>query len=157
MRKAMDYVIKRWDSDADGILSGLQPNTLDCAMSGNSPWLGSLYLSALEASEKIAQLQHDQVLAERYRAIRVSGAQKQNDRLWNGQYYIQIPEANLPGFNTITGCSIDQVLGEWWANQLGFEGHYPADRVRSSLNSTASIQFQVVIFMGIESRSRESL
>ncbi|MDP2338136.1 MAG: GH116 family glycosyl hydrolase [Bacteroidota bacterium] len=148
MRKAMDYIVRRWDSDEDGVMSGLQWDTLDSAMSGNSPWLGSLYLSALEASEKIAQLQHDQALAERYKAIRVSGAQKQNERLWNGQYYIQIPEANLPAFNSITGCNIDQVLGEWWGNQLGFESHYPADRIRSSMNSLLRYNFRCN-FVGI--------
>jgi uncharacterized protein (DUF608 family) len=154
VRKAMDHVIVRWDTDEDGVLSGMQWNTLDSPMSGNSPWLGSLYLSALEASEKMALLQHDPKQAERYKAIRISGAQKQNDRLWNGEYYIQIPEANLPAQNTITGCNIDQVIGEWWANKLGFEGHYPADRVRSSLNSLLRYNFRCN-FVGIEQKPRK--
>ncbi len=152
--KAMDCVITRWDLDEDGVLSGMQWNTLDSPMSGNSPWLGSLYLSALEASEKMSLLQHDQARAARYKGIRISGAQKQNDRLWNGQYYIQIPEANLPAQNTVTGCNIDQVLGEWWANQLGLDGHYPVDRVRSSLNSLLRYNFKCN-FVGVEQKPRK--
>lgn len=154
VRKTMEYVIKRWDSDEDGVLSGLQHNTLDTEMSGNSPWLGSLYLSALEASEKMSELQHDQALCQHYRAIRVSGAQKQNDRLWNGQFYIQIPDANLPSHNIITGCSIDQVLGEWWANQLGLEGHYPVERIHSAMNSLLRYNFRCN-FVGVEQKPRK--
>lgn len=152
--KTMDYVIRRWDSDADGVLSGRQHNTLDTELTGCSSWLGSVYLSALAASEIIAELENEPGLAKKYRDIRISGSQKQNDRLWNGEYYIQIPESHIKGHNYITGSSIDQVLGEWWAEMLGIDGHYPPQRVRSALNALLRYNFRDS-FVGVEQKPRK--
>ena len=55
----MDFVIARWDSDEDGLLSGSQHNTLDGELSGSTSWMGTLYLSALAACEKMAALEDD--------------------------------------------------------------------------------------------------
>lgn len=154
VKRAMDFVIQRWDADADGMLSGRQHNTLDTELTGCSSWLGSLYLSALSASEKIAELENEPGLAQKYRDIRISGSQKQNDRLWNGEYYIQIPQSNLKGHNYITGCSIDQVLGQWWAKQVGLVGHYPQERVRSALNALLRYNFRCS-FVGIVQKPRK--
>jgi non-lysosomal glucosylceramidase len=57
IRKAIEYVISTWDSDEDGVLTGQQHNTLDAELSGSTSWLGTLYLAALSASEKMALLQ----------------------------------------------------------------------------------------------------
>jgi uncharacterized protein (DUF608 family) len=152
--KTMDYIIQRWDADEDGVLSGKQHNTLDTELTGCSSWLGSLYLSALEACEKIAELENEPSLAKKYRDIRISGSKKQNDRLWNGEYYIQIPQSNLKGHNYITGCSIDQVLGEWWAEMVGFDGHYPKERVRSALRALLKYNFRCN-FVGVPQKPRK--
>ena len=154
LQKLMHYIIQRWDADGDGMLSGSQHNTLDTEVTGTASWLGSVYLSALGAAEKMALLQEDPGLAKRYRAIRLSGAELQNARLWNGQYYIQIPEAFPKGHNYITGCSIDQVLGEWWAGQLGLDGHYPEDRIRSALRSLLKYNFRCD-FHGVKQAPRK--
>jgi hypothetical protein len=45
------------------------------------------------------------------------------ERLWNGEYYIQ--EVDLEKYaeqNWATGCHSDQLLGQWWAHNLGL-GH----------------------------------
>lgn len=154
IEKLMAYIIKRWDTDGDGMLSGSQHNTLDTEVTGTASWLGSVYLSALGAAEKMAVLQDDQSLTKHYRDIRLSGAVLQNARLWNGQYYIQIPEAFPKGHNYITGCSIDQVLGEWWAKQLGLDGHYPEDRVRSAMSSLLKYNFRCD-FHGVKQAPRK--
>ena len=152
--KTMDFVIKRWDEDEDGVLAGSQHNTLDTELTGSSSWLGSLYLSALSASEKISELENKPELAKKYQDIRISGSKKQNDTLWNGEYYIQIPQSNIKGHNYITGCSIDQVLGEWWAKMVGLDGHYPKERVRSALNSLLRYNFRES-FVGVEQKPRK--
>jgi uncharacterized protein (DUF608 family) len=154
VKGAMNFIIQRWDADGDGMLSGLQHNTLDTEVSGCSSWLGSLYLSALSASQKMAELENDSDMAKKYRDISISGAKNQNDRLWNGEYYIQIPEANLAGHNYITGCSIDQVLGQWWAVQLGLTGHYPRERVQSALNALLRYNFRCN-FAGVAQKPRK--
>ncbi len=153
VRKATEYVIATWDKDQDGVLSGPQHNTLDAEAGGSTSWLGTLYLSALAASEKMARLQGDGDDAERFRRIRNSGARQQNETLWNGEYYIQIPGPQ-PYRDYDNGCHIDQVLGEWWANQVQLDTHYPVERVRSALRSLLKYNFRTN-FRGIPQTPRK--
>lgn len=134
IRSAMDYVIKRWDPDRDGLLAGPQWNTLDGELGGNSSWLGSLYLAALAAAEKMALIAGDASSAEKYLAIRKLGSTKQDKLLFNGRYYIQVPDAT-PHEDYGEGCAIDQVLGQWWANQLDLGWVYPPEHVKTALQS----------------------
>jgi hypothetical protein len=137
----MEHTIQQWDDDEDGVLAGAQHNTLDANLGGSTSWLGTLYLAALEAAERMAKLQNDTIMALRYKRIRDSGAKKQNETLWNGEYYIQIPDTK-PYRDYNNGCHIDQVLGEWWANQLGMEPHYPQKRVRQAMRSLLKYNFR---------------
>jgi uncharacterized protein (DUF608 family) len=141
VRKAMEYAIHRWDSDEDGVLAGPQWNTLDGALGGDTSWIGTLYLAALAACAKMAVLQGEPAAAERYGRIRESGAAKQNAALWNGEYYIQVRDPQ-PEQDYGTGCEIDQLLGEWWAHQLGLDAAYPVDRVRQALASLIRYNFR---------------
>ncbi len=141
IRKAMDYTIATWDKDEDGVLAGPQWNTLDGALGGSSSWLGSLYLAALGAAEKMALLENDRQAAERYAAIRRLGAEKQDRTLFNGEYYIQIPDPE-PREDYGTGCAIDQVLGQWWAHQLDLGWLYPPEHVRSALGAVFKYNFR---------------
>jgi non-lysosomal glucosylceramidase len=143
IKKAMDYTIVTWDKDEDGDLfgSGPKPNTLDSNLGGSSAWLGSLYLAALAATEKMALLQNEPEAAKRYRCIRESGSQKQDETLWNGEYYVQIP-GRTPQRDYQTGCVIDQLVGQWWANQLDLGWFYPPDRVQSAMRSVFKYNFK---------------
>jgi non-lysosomal glucosylceramidase len=141
IREAMEYLITTWDSDEDGVLTGQQHNTLDAELSGSTSWLGTLYLAALSASEKMALLQGHADLADRYRKIRSMGAKRQDSALFNGEYYIQIPE-EMKGEDYLTGCHIDQLLGQWWAHQLGLGWLYPAGHVRTTLLSLMKYNFR---------------
>ncbi len=141
IRRAMDYAIKTWDADEDGVLAGSQHNTLDCNIGGSSSWLGSMYLAALEAAAKMAELQSDAAAAERFRRIAASGKPRQNDTLFNGEYYIQLPGPEpLQDYNN--GCHIDQVLGQWWAGQMDLGWIYPQDRVQSGLRALLKYNFR---------------
>jgi uncharacterized protein (DUF608 family) len=141
VRKAMDFAIHQWDADEDGVLSGPQHNTLDADASGSTSWLGSMYLAALSAAEKMAALEADANAIARYARIRQSGMKKQNETLWNGEYYIQIPDPK-PLRDYGNGCHIDQVLGQWWAHQLDLGWVYPPDRVRTALGSLIRHNFR---------------
>ncbi|GAB6184857.1 GH116 family glycosyl-hydrolase [Thermopirellula anaerolimosa] len=133
IRSAMEYLIHRWDSDENGVPSGPQWNTLDGELGGSSSWLGSLYLAALRAAEEMARRVGDGDSVERYRRIFRVGAAEQDRTLFNGHYYIQIPEAT-PYQDYGDACGIDQVLGQWWAWQLDLGAVYPEDHVRSALS-----------------------
>ena len=141
IQKAMQHVITRWDPDEDGVLGGIQHNTLDCDLGGSSSWLGTLYLAALRASARMAKLVGYDSAAERYRRIADSGCTKQDETLFNDEYYIQIPEPT-PQRDYNNGCHIDQVLGQWWAHQLDLGWLYTPDRVRSALRALLKHNFQ---------------
>ena len=153
IKRAMDFVIATWDKDEDGVLAGAQWNTLDGALAGSSSWLGTLYLAALAAAEKMALLEDEPETAQRYARIRASGSQKQDETLFNGEYYIQIPEAQ-PHEDYGNGCHIDQVLGQWWAHQLDLGWLYPPERVRTALGSLLKYNFQGD-FQGIRQAPRK--
>ena len=140
-KRAMDFIIATWDADEDGVMDGRQWNTLDCAIDGSSSWLGSLYLAALGAAEKMAALQGEEAPAVRYRAIRASGMTKQDETLFNGQYYFQLPgKTRMRDY--LAGCHIDQVLGQWWAHQLDLGWLYPREHVRTALQSLVTYNFR---------------
>ncbi|MCR4413092.1 MAG: GH116 family glycosyl-hydrolase, partial [Thermoguttaceae bacterium] len=141
IRRAMDYTIATWDKDGDGVLAGPQWNTLDGALGGSTSWLGTLYLAALAAAEKMALLENDPDTAKRYAAIRRSGATKQDETLFNGEYYIQIPDPE-PREDYVTGCAIDQLLGQWWAHQLDLGWLYPPEHARTALGSLFKYNFR---------------
>jgi len=141
VKKAMDFIIATWDADEDGVMDGRQWNTLDCAIDGSSSWLGSLYLAALGAAERMARLQGEEALAVRYGAIRASGMRRQDETLFNGEYYVQLPgKTRIRDY--LTGCHIDQVLGQWWAHQLDLGWLYPRGHVRTALESLVRYNFR---------------
>ncbi len=140
VKKAMDYIVARWDKDRDGMLAGPQWNTLDGYLGGRSSWLESLYLAALAAAERMALLEGDRASARAYRAIRTKGSAGVDRELFNGEYYFQVPGPRLYE-DYGDGCHIDQVLGQWWARQLDLGWILPPDHVRSALSALFKYNF----------------
>jgi uncharacterized protein (DUF608 family) len=140
VKKAMEFTISQWDADENGALSGVQHNTLDINVSGSTSWLGTMYVAALRASAAMAQLEGDAEAQARFSRVADAGAKLQNETLYNGSYYIQIQDA-APQHDYANGCSIDQVLGQWWANQLDLGWIYPVDRVQSAMRALIQYNF----------------
>ncbi|HUW61891.1 MAG TPA: GH116 family glycosyl-hydrolase [Candidatus Bathyarchaeia archaeon] len=140
VKKAMEFTITQWDADENGALSGVQHNTLDVNVSGSTSWLGTMYVAALRASAVMAGLQGDAEAQGRFSRVADAGAKIQNETLYNGEYYIQIQDAS-PQHDYANGCSIDQVLGQWWANQLDLGWIYPVDRVQSAMRALIHYNF----------------
>ena len=139
VKKAMDYIVNRWDKDADGMLAGPQ-HAMDGDQGGTTSWLGSTYLCALAAATKMARLQNDTAAAARYEKILKVGQVNQDKALFNGEYFIQIPDPT-PREDYLTGCYIDQMLGQWWALQVGLGWLYPPDHVRSAMAALFKYNF----------------
>ena len=131
VRKAMEWFIGRYDSREEGLTRTHQMNTYDSAVSGPNTFVGSQYLGALAASEALARAAGDTASANRWLDIRRRGSQAQDRLLWNGAYYIQLPE-DKPAHDYNNGCHSDQLLGQWWAHQLGLGHIYPQERVRDA-------------------------
>jgi len=139
--KAVDWMIEAIDADHDGVPSGQQWNTYDCAVSGANTFIGSQYLSALAAAERMADAMGQPEPAGRWRAVREAGMRNQDERLWNGEYYIQIP-GEPPANDYNTGCHSDQLLGQWWAHMLDLGYLYPRERVRTALEAVMQHNFR---------------
>ncbi|HEY3397026.1 MAG TPA: GH116 family glycosyl hydrolase [Armatimonadota bacterium] len=152
MKLAMDWMVERWDSDHDGVTTGGQPNTYDCNVSGANTFIGSQYLSALAAAEKMALVMGDKDAAGSWRKLREAGMKNQDERLWKDEYYIQIPDPQ-PANDYNTGCHTDQLLGQWWAHELGLGYLYPPDHVKTALQSVMKYNFRDK-FAGFEQKPR---
>ena len=129
VKKSVEWLIDKIDQPREGVPHGHQPNTYDTSVSGANTFIGSQYLSALAAAERLALAMNDADTAARWQVIRQAGMKSQDEMLYNGEYYIQIPEAQAArDYNT--GCHADQLLGQWWAHQLNLGYLYPPSRVR---------------------------
>lgn len=131
VRKAVEWQIGNLDPDHDGVIAGKQANTYDCQIDGSNTFIGSLYLASLAAAERMALAMGEKADAARWRTIRESGTRRQDEQLWNGEYYIQIPGQGAENYNN--GCFADQLLGQWWMRQLGLGQLYPAAHERGAL------------------------
>lgn len=141
IRKAVEYLIRK-DANDDGMIEGAQPNTLDAAWYGKIAWLTSLYLAALRAGEEMASEMGDNDFAEKTRAIYEKGSKKIVELLWNGEYFIQIPDPeHLNAIGADTGCYIDQVFGQSWAFQLGLGRLYSPEHIKKALESLWKYNF----------------
>jgi len=152
IKQSMDYLIAGWDKDEDGMLAGPQ-HGMDSSHGGTSSWMGSMYLAALAASEKMALLKNESSAAARYRKILQVGAKNQDEKLFNGEYFIQIPD-ETPRKDYLTGCYTDQMLGQWWAHLAGLGQIYPRDHVRSAMTSLYKYNFRTD-FYGFEQLPRK--
>ena len=140
VKKGMDWSIGHWNPSRDGFMETTQHNTLDGDFMGCSSWIGSMYLAALEAAARMADMVGDSRSAAEYRKIRESGMKLQNERLWNGEYYIQ-KQGKKRSQDYLDGCHIDQILGEWWADQLDIDRCYPEERSRKAMESLLKYNF----------------
>jgi non-lysosomal glucosylceramidase len=130
MERLMGHVTERWD-DGAGVLRGRQPVTFDIELTGPNMFVGSLWLAALRTMAAVAGVLGDAAAARGY-AERCAGAARAYDELlWNGDYYGQAGGDAEHDFGD--GCLSDQLVGQWWAHQLGLGHLLPLEHVRSAL------------------------
>ncbi|MBI3843578.1 MAG: hypothetical protein HY292_02965 [Planctomycetes bacterium] len=134
-KRALEWIVANLDRDEDGVLEGAQFNTYDQNVTGPNPFVGSLYLAALRAGEEMAKLRGD-ADAARYRGLFDKGSAFTGERLWNGEYFVQM---NGPEIGP--GCFADQLLGQWWAHLLGLGYVLPKERVQTALRSIFKYNF----------------
>jgi uncharacterized protein (DUF608 family) len=142
-----------WDADQDGLMEGCQHNTMDVDYFGPNPEVGLWYLAALEAAARMAHAVGDGEFASRCEDLRVSGARRFEDELFNGEYYEQkilpIPGHMIPAlgfshhmggqtepeFQVGPGCLAGQLVGDVAARLAGLGPVADHDHARTALSS----------------------
>jgi uncharacterized protein (DUF608 family) len=139
VRRAVEYLIARdaaGSGEPSGILQDEQWNTYDEALHGVTSFLSGYYLAALRAGEEWARRVGDRASADRFRAVFEKGRDNLQKLCWNGEYFEQKLDDYMkrPG-EVGPGCMSDQLIGQWWAHQLGLGYLLPRERVQSALRA----------------------
>jgi uncharacterized protein (DUF608 family) len=144
-KKALQYLIlaDAQNGMPDGIPEGEQHNTLDAEWFGKIPVLGSLYIAALRAGEEMANVVGDKAFAKVCHEIYQQG-EINILKLFNpehGFFTQEIDPNHKDAIGIGEGCYIDQVMGQWWANQLNLGRLYDGKVIRSALSSLWDYNF----------------
>ncbi len=135
IKKALEFSIRQ-DGDDNGLIENSQHNTFDINFEGPNTFVGAMYLAALRAGEAMAREMGDDAFAERCKRIFNSGWRLTMERLWDGEYFIQLVDLDKhPKHQYGKGCLSDQLFGQGWAHQLGLGYLYPSATVRQALRS----------------------
>lgn len=140
VKSAVEYLIARdaatSGGEPDGTLSDAQWNTYDNAIHGVNSFIGTYYLAALRAGEEMGRRAGDAATAQRFRAIFELGQKNLTARCWNGEYFQQdLPDYAQRSGEYGPGCLSDQMIGQWWAHQLGLGYLLPQEHVRAALRA----------------------
>ena len=139
-KNALSYAWKKggWDGNQDGVMEGVQHNTMDVEYYGPNPQMTIWYLGALRAMEEMSSFMKDKEMATKCRKLFLSGSKWTDENLFNGEYYIHkievpekesIPKEQLvgmgssdygnPDYQLGEGCLVDQLVGQYLAHVCG--------------------------------------
>jgi len=145
---SMEYCITTWDKKEEGVLREPHHNTYDIEFWGADGMCTSFYLGALKAITEIGKGLGKDVT--RYESLYEKGRTFMENTLWNGEYFIQIPqwegleaefhangdrvmEFEGPKYQYGTGCISDGVCGAWLAKQCGLGDILDSEKTKSHL------------------------
>jgi len=143
-----------WDGDQDGVMEGVQHNTMDVEYYGPNPQMTIWYLGALRAMEEMAIYMKDKEMSQKCRKLFLNGSKWTDENLFNGEYYIQkivvpkkedIPKEQLVGMGSTDygnpdyqlgeGCLVDQLVGQYLAHVCGLGYLVKKENVAKTLQS----------------------
>ena len=145
-----------WDADRDGVMEGVQHNTMDVEYYGPNPQMGSWYLAALRACAEMAESQGEGEFAASCRELASRGADWIDAELFNGEYYrhevrgvadpddiavglrhqsMGAVDTAEPDLQLADGCLVDQLVGQYAASLVGLGDLLDADHVATTLRT----------------------
>jgi len=157
------WIAGGWDADRDGVMEGVQHNTMDVEYYGPNPQMGAWYLAALRAAEEMAAAVGDDDFAHSCRELFGSGSQWLDEHLFNGSYYRHevrpvIDEKDIapglrhrsmgatsttePDLQLADGCLVDQLVGQYAATLSGLGDLLDPGHVDTALRSVYRRNFQ---------------
>lgn len=137
-----------WDANADGVMEGIQHNTMDVNYSGPNPQMQFWYLGALKAAEKMALALGDKEFAKKCAKVFQAGSQWTDKNLFNGEYYEHLvldpktkepitdyDSPNMPHYQLAKGCLVDQLVGQYMAHICGLGYLASKENITTTLKS----------------------
>ncbi len=150
-----------WDGDQDGVMEGVQHNTMDVEYYGPNPQMTIWYLGALRAMEEMAIHMKDKEMAGKCRKLFLSGSKWTDENLFNGEYYIHkiivpdkesIPKEQLVGMGSADygnpdyqlgeGCLVDQLVGQYMAHVCDLGYLVKKENVEKTLRSIMKYNYR---------------
>ncbi|AIE83749.1 GH116 family glycosyl-hydrolase [Fimbriimonas ginsengisoli] len=144
LKQAMAFAWVQWDRDQDGLVDGDMHNTYDINFEGPNPLTQFFYLAALRAMAVMADHLADPVAA-RYSELEKAGAKLTMERLWNGEFFIQLGDFTAPEsprYQHGPGCLSDQLFGQLSAGIAGLGHLVDSQMVRAALASMYRLNFR---------------
>ncbi len=152
---AFAWIEGGWDANQDGVMEGVQHNTMDIEYFGPNPQMQFWYLGALRAGEKMALAMEEQAFAEKCKKLYVQGGIMTDSLIFNGEYYFHKLEpvkskkdiarglmANMgtkelqnPDYQLMNGCLVDQLVGQYMAHVLDLGYLADTAHIRSAYRS----------------------
>jgi hypothetical protein len=141
--RAMEFALREWDTDGDGILDARMHNTYDIAFYGPDP-LGNIYfLAALKAMAAMARHLGEAAAAKRYEAAWARSSAAVDKLLYNGEYFHQrLDDVDEHRYQFGTGVLSDQTLGQLHAHLNGLGYVLPEEHVRSAVAAVFKHNFR---------------
>ena len=123
VKAAMTFAWERWDMDRDGVMEGVQHNTMDVNYSGPNAECNFWYLGALRATAEMAAALGEDVFSQTCADLARRGSKWMDKNLFDGEYYGHIiynpstlrplePGERGPNFQIGPGCMADQLIGQ---------------------------------------------
>lgn len=140
---ALEYIERTHDPERQGTIEGEQPNTYDISIYGLNTFIGTLYTSALHAASGMADRLGHHDVAEELTTRANTGSAIMENRLWNGEWYIQ--EVDLEQYseqNWATGLHSDHLLGQWWADSLQLPPTLDRHNLKKAIGSIFKYNFR---------------
>jgi len=157
VKKAMEFcwIPGGWDADRDGVMEGIQHNTMDVEYYGPNPQMGIWYLGALRSMAEMARAMKDKKFAKQCITLAQNGQRWLDDHLFNGEYYIhkiEVPanpdsvnkhliigmgskDKLVPEYQLGEGCLVDQLVGQYVAHITGLGYLVNEEHVKTTLKS----------------------
>ena len=142
IRCALNFGLKHWDPDGDGLPEACQHNTYDIEFYGPNPLGAVMMLAALKAGIVMAMAVNDEASASAWQTRLDDGTRAVSERLFDGDYYRQLIDEPHPyKYQHGAGCLSDQLMGQFMADCAGLGDLLPAEQLRMALKSIMSHNF----------------
>lgn len=143
MMKALEYSLKAWDTDGDGVLDGKMHVTYDIEFYGPNTMTNTIYLGAIKGVAEMAEYLGKTGIAEKYRKLYEKAAPMVDDMLYNGEFYIQdLEDVDAYRYQYGKGCLTDQLLGQFMAHAAGLGYVLPKEHVKTALKAIYKYNFK---------------